>query len=605
MTRWLVPGLLVVAVALAFSPAFGAEFVNWDDDAVLYENPHVHGLSAENLAWAWTFHIGHWHPLTWMSYMVEYELFGLEPGPYHVTNVALHALGAVLVWILAGRLARRCGWCRGSEEPFAAFAALLFALHPLRVESVAWVTERRDVLSGVFLIGTLIAWLAAVRPPDRRVGPAERQAVRHGGAYALAVVLFALSLLSKGWGLTLPAVLLVLDVWPLGRLRELGWGRLLVEKIPFALLAAAGGTLAYLAQRETGATAVVELAAPQKLAQVCYGLAFYVVTSLAPLRLNPIHLLDPDLDPTAPVYLAAIVGVAAAALVLALLRRRAPGVGVAFLVYAILVSPVLGLTQSGIQEVADRYSYLSTIPLAMLAAAGIVRVCRSRATLLLPGLVVLLLAAGTWRQAHVWRDRMALWNHILELEPDHWFALNSRGSVYSARGEWVHARVDLDAALRVHPTGTYAELAYDNRGRLRTLEGDLDGALRDFDRALALEPDLVSARNNRGVARGMAGDLEGAIADWTAALEIEPRNPEARRNRGVARVELGRGAEAVVDLEPLARGGAPEVSYHLARAYALEGRNAEARRACRAALDAAGPDWSGHAKAQALLDSLP
>ena len=561
MRRVLAPALLVAAVVVAFFPALGAEFLNWDDNYVLTENPSWRGLGAAQLGWMLTtLHMGHYQPLTWLSFAADHALWGMDPRGYHLTNVALHAANAVLVWALAGAIFRLG---EGNARPAAVFlAALLWALHPLRVESVAWVTERRDVLSTFFLLITVLAWLRFL------------SGGRRAGWYGLALASFACSLLAKAWGMTLPAVLLVLDVWPLGRFgrrapHSAPLPRLVVEKLPFAALALAAAVVAVVAQERAGAAAIAtDMTLGQRGAQAAWGLVFYLRKTLVPTRLSPAYLLDPQLDPTALPFLASAVLVLALAATLVALSRRWPAVTTAFLCYVILVSPVLGFAQSGIQIAADRYTYVSTIPLALLAAAGLARILPG------PALPVATLALGavlgvlTWRQTHVWHDSLALWDHALAVDPDNWLALNTRGT-------------------------------------RRQEVGDLDGAIADFDAAIRLRPEYAAAYNNRGYARVTRGDVAGAVADFDRALALAPGSADALLNRGTARLLQGDAVAALPDLEAAVRANPTALGwYNLASARAMRGEFRAALEDCRRALAAAPPGSDLAARAARKLAAI-
>src|SRR5437870_11997813 len=296
---WLVPALIAVVTFATFLPALHNQFVNWDDDKNFLENPHYRGLGWTQLSWMWTTHLGHYIPLTWMTFGLDYLLWGMNPLGYHLTNLLLHAANAVVFFFITRRLLTRA-LPSPSERGHtlavsAAFAALVFAIHPLRVESVAWATERRDVLSGLFYLSAVLAYLRAC---DR--------AERGGGWEWCAVALFAGALLSKSMAVNLPVVLMILDVYPLRRLGgSLGWWseparRIYVEKIPFVLLAAAAAAIAVMAQLSVHAAAsLAQLSVPGRVAVSAYGLSFYLWKMVVPLNLSPLYPLSPIVNPWA------------------------------------------------------------------------------------------------------------------------------------------------------------------------------------------------------------------------------------------------------------------------------------------------------------------
>ena len=561
----------MAAVVAAFFPALANQFVNWDDDLNLTDNPYWRGLGPRQLRWMFTvMHGGHYQPLSWVSYAVDYQIWGLQPFGFHLTNLVLHAANAVLFWLVVMELLRAAA-PPATDEPAdtvplaAAVGALFFALHPLRVESVAWASERRDVLAGFFFLLTLLAYLRAARDPARRLG-----------RLVVATICFFLSLLSKAWAITLPAVLLVLDVYPL---RRLGGGRplgpVLREKIPFVVVAAVAATLALLAQNVEALRPLSQHGVMARVAQAAYGLCFYVWKTVVPVGLVPLYLLEMPLDPTEPRYVAAMALVVATAVALVVVRKRVPWLVAAVACYAIIVSPVLGFAQSGQQKVADRYTYLACLPFAVLVAAGVRQAAlrwpsARRLPVAAAGVVLLGLGVMTARQATVWHDSMTLWDHTIAVEPASYIALTNRGVVRQLAGDMAGALADYDAAIAAN--AGHAE-AYKNRGTVRAAaaewdaamadykvalrlkpgyadawvslgaakeaKGDLAAALEDYARACALDPGHARALYGRANMRATRGDLRGAIADYSAALQVNPAYIEAWNNRGLAKRRAG------------------------------------------------------------------
>src|SRR5207247_2909925 len=368
---WLVPVLIALVTVAAFLPALQNQFVSWDDDEHFLDNPHYRVLGWSPLRWMWTTHQSHYIPLTWMTLGLDYLLWGMNPFGYHLTSLLLHAATAVAFFFVVRRTLKRALPSpseRGHALAVSAgFAALVFAIHPLRVESVAWVTERRDVLSGLFYLSAILVYLRAC----------ERGA-RGRGWYWLSVALFGCALLSKSMVVNLPVVLLILDVYPLRRLGgSIGWWsaparRVYGEKIPFVLLAAAASAIAVMAQSSVhAAVSLAQLSALDRLAVAAYGLSFYLWKTIVPLNLSPLYELRPPVNPGAtPFILSYGVILAITAIILAL-RRRVPGLLAAWVVYVVVLLPVLGIVQSGPQIAADRYTYLAGLGWAILAGAGL------------------------------------------------------------------------------------------------------------------------------------------------------------------------------------------------------------------------------------------
>src|SRR5882724_483418 len=447
---WLVPVLVALVTFAAFLPALQNQFVNFDDDKNFLDNPYYRGLAWSHLRWMWTTHRGHYIPLTWMTLGLDYLLWGLNPVGYHLMSLLLHAANAVVFFFVVRRILTRA-LPSLSERGHAlavssGVAALVFAIHPLRVESVAWVTERRGVLSGLFYLVAILLYLRAC----------ERGA-RGRGWYWLSVAVFGCALLSKSMVVNLPIVLLILDVYPLRRLGgAVGWWseparRVYVEKIPFVLLATAASAVALMAQLSHNTmVSVVQLSAQGRHALSVYGLSFYLWKTVAPVNLSPLYELPPTVNPWAPPFLLSYgLVVAITALVLAL-RRPLPGLLAAWVAYVVVLLPVLGIFQSGPQITADRYTYLAGLGWAILAGAGLLSCWRSSrrsktgtpANWLLAGIalcVVVGLGVLTWNQAQVWHDSEKLWSHAVAIDPGSAVGQYSRGLVLAQQGKLTEA----------------------------------------------------------------------------------------------------------------------------------------------------------------------
>src|SRR6059058_3365520 len=425
--RWvfrLLPVLIALVTVVPFLPTLDNQFVNWDDDDNLVENPQYRGLGWTHLRWMWTTsHIGHYAPLTWMTFGLDYLLWGMNPVGYHLSNLLLHAANAAVFYLVARRilgLALPVPAQRGNVglAASAAFAALLFAIHPLRVESVAWATERRDVLSGLFYLLTLLVYLRA-----------GEQGERGRSGYWASVGLFVCALLSKSMAVSLPVVLLILDVYPLRRLGgSLGWSsastrRVYVEKIPFVLLAAAASAITLMAQLSNSAiVSVAHLSALDRLAVSAYGLSFYLWKTVVPLDLSPLYMLPQTVNPAATPFIVSYGGVLAVTAIALALRRRCPGLPAAWLAYVVVLLPVLGIAQNGPQIAADRYTYLAAPGWAILVGAGLLSCWRlstssttgAPTTWGVAGIatgIVIALEVLTWNQVQIWHDSGRLWTH--------------------------------------------------------------------------------------------------------------------------------------------------------------------------------------------------
>lgn len=564
---------LALLVAIAFAGVLRNGFVAFDDDLYVTANPLVlGGLTARGVGQAFTsFHAGNWHPLTWLSHMADVELFGVEPAAHHAVNAGLHALNAVLLFLALAALTRTT-WR-------AAAVAAFFAVHPLHVESVAWVAERKDLLSTAFGLLSLLGWSRWARAGSR-------------AAWLASLACFALALLAKPMLVTLPCLLLVLDVWPLERLRARGdaWPRVR-EKLPFFALAAGACAVTLAAQ----GPAMTPVPLALRLANALLAYPTYLGRAFWPSALAvqyPYRTIVPWSDVlTAAVFVAALTG-------LALWQaRKRPWLLVGWLWFTGMLVPTLGLVQVGVQSSADRYTYLPLVGVAIAvvwsAAQLVERAPRLRP--LAAGLAVLLLGVCTLRtraQVEVWRDTSTLFAHATAVTAGNWFAHGELGIALAAAGDPVRARTELEASLRIHPR--YAR-ALANLGKLRAETGEPDAGVADLQRALALEPELRGGRLELGIALERARRVAEAKALYEALLARDPDDREAalQLSRLLAIASdpaLRDGARAVLLCERAcgAAGCAkPEELDVLAMAYMEAGRRDDAMRTARQAAELA------------------
>jgi len=585
--RWLASSLVALVTIAAFLPTLHNQFVNWDDDVNFLDNPHYRGLGGAHLRWMWTtFHMAHYIPLTWMTLGMDYVLWGMNPVGYHLTSLLLHVTSAVVFFFLARRLltlALPLASGRGHALTVSAgFAALVFAIHPLRVESVAWATERRDVLSGLFYLLTLLSYLRAC----------ERGA-RGRRSYWLSVALFACALLSKSMAVSLPVVLLILEVYPLRRLGgSLGWAsasarRVYLEKIPFVLLAAAASALAVIAQLSSRAmVSVAHLSALDRLAVSAYGLSFYLWKTVVPLNLSPLYMLPQTVNPAATPFIASYGGVLAVTAIALALRRRWPGLPAAWLAYVVVLLPVLGIAQNGPQIAADRYTYLAALGWAILAGAGLLSCWRlstssttgAPTTWGLAGMatgIVIALGVLTWNQVQIWHDSGRLWTYALALDPNSPIAHSNLGELLDRQGRPAEAIDHFQQALRLKPD---FPIAQNNWGTALGQLGEPAAAIDHFQQALRLDPDFALAHSNWGAALLQQGQPAEAIEHFQQALRIDPDLALARSNWGAALLQQGQPAEAIEHLQQALRvqPDLAEAHANLGLALAQQGKLAEA-----------------------------
>ena len=579
---WLAAIVVALCTFVAFLPTLANSWVTWDDDRNFLDNLRYRGLDAEHLHWMWTtFHMGHYIPLSWMTLGVDYELWGMDARGYHATNLLLHCANAVLIYFIARRILalaapehvaqneKRLNWA-------AAFAALFFAIHPLRVESVAWVTERRDELSGLFFWAATLTYLRYAVNPER-----ERR------WYWGTLGLYACAMLSKATSITLPGVLLLLNVYPLRRIGgATGWWtrgarRVYLELLPVGVISLGAIPLTILALAPPN-----QLGLGAKLAVSAYSLAFYLWKTLLPIGLSPLYEMPLHVHPGEARFVISYVVVIATANVGWLDWRRWPSVTMALLGFLAVTFPLLGIVQNGPQIAADRYTYHAAPALALLAAGGgLMLLTTSVASLVRPAAIVLLAALGvlTWRQSHVWHDPTTFWTYVLSRDSESSIGETALGSLFVKERRYEEAIGHLEHATQLDPT--YAE-GHDNLGIAYSNVGRIDEGIAQFRTAISLAPRNHEAHNNLGIALARQGKLQEAIAEYRAALAIKPDYADAQTNWGNASLRLGDIDDAVSHYGEAARirPDLPDAQLNWGVALAQRGRYAEAIEHFRAAL---------------------
>jgi protein O-mannosyl-transferase len=537
---------LLLAVGLVFGRTVCYDFVNFDDDHYVYDNPHVtRGLDARGVVWAFTSgEASNWHPLAWLSHMLDCEIYGLNPGGHHLTNVLLHAASAILLFLVLLRMT-------GDLWP-SAFVAAVFAVHPLRVESVAWIAERKDVLSGFLFMLTLAAFVGYVRRPFSLV------------RYLAVIAVFTLGLMAKPMLVTLPFVLLLLDYWPLGRmnpnvLRTLrvrnrhtecaGYivrlFKLVLEKVPLLALSAASCAATLWAQ--AGSMAVYEyVSLPLRIGNAAVSYVAYIgqfiyPVGLAALYLHPLSALSVWKSVGTFLILGAIcIGVV-------VLRRRYPYLLTGWFWYVGMLLPVVGLVQVGSQAMADRYTYLPQIGLCIALAWGVAQACRTwpycrRACAIFAVLAVFAMMIISWRQTSYWRDSETLWTRVLACAPDNFIAHDSLGLIMFKTGRNAEAIEQYKQALQIKPG--YIPAQY-NLGVALFQAGRLQEAIEHYEEALRLKPDYIEAHNNIGNALVKTGQFDEAIDHYQQVLRLDPDFADAHYNLGNVLFKINRVEEAI------------------------------------------------------------
>ena len=590
--RWLIPASVAFVTFVAFLPSLQNSFVNWDDGAFLLDNPHYRGLGWQQLRWMFTTcYMGSCMPLNYVTYAIDYIFWGMNPVGYHLSSLLVHVANAAAFYFLSLRLLRLGAPAAARSRPLpiqltAGFSALLFSLHPLRVEVVAWTLGREIAVAGFFFLLTLLCYLRAAENKAAGSSP-----WRWMGA---AWLFYALSLLGKEAALTLPFALFVLDVYPLMRLGG-GQGRwfgpqvriVWLEKVPFLLIALAAGLKAVWAKEQSGTLyPVVGYGVLPRFAQVLYSLGFYPWKTLVPIGLSPLYPLHPFTGPQRVALLLSGALVFALSLALFLFRRRWPAALAAWTFYVLLLLPVSGIVAFGPYIVADRFSYLPCLGWVVLAAAGMLHgwrlwmsgwIGRQGLVATQASVVLLLIGLGalTWNQTRIWHDSERLWTHALALDEESSFAHNNLGLVLAERGElttainhfrraveidplFVEAHTNLGNFLaRSSPQEAIAHLrkaleidpryanAHNTLGNILADGGELDDAIEHFRKALQTNPQFAMAHYNLGRTLARRGDTELAVAHYRAALKITPADADAHNNLGLLLARQGRLAEAI------------------------------------------------------------
>jgi protein O-mannosyl-transferase len=526
---------LSVIVWLVFAQTLGHDFINFDDDKYVYENAEVsRGLTLDGFKWLLTHsHASLWHPLTTLSHMVDCQIYGLRPAGHHFTNVLLHNIAAVLLFSVLAQMTGRV-WP-------SAFVAAIFAIHPMRVESVAWVAERKDVLSGVFLMLTLAAYTRYARAPSV-------------ARYLTMSIFVICGLMSKATFVTVPIVLLLLDYWPLRRAKDFGaWRRLVLEKVPLLAFAAAASAATIFAQTVTMAT-LEQLPLLPRLKNAAVSLLVYLRQMVWPADLA-IFYPHPHDRLNMSLVIVSVVLVVAVTVLAFFVRRKRPYFFVGWFWFLVLVAPVLGIFQAGLQARADRFTYLPhigiTIALAWTIADSTQQWRHQRAILtLIASVIIAALMACAWKQTTYWRDSISVWERALAVTSNNQTAHQNLAVALWDRGKISESRIHSRAADIIHAQTTLKDYPFD-----------------------------ISTRDDLGVLLIRSGDAAGAIQQWDVNLQIDPNDGNALNNlawvlatypadnvrNGKRAVELAEKAIA------LPGGEAPIVSRTLAAAYAEVG----------------------------------
>jgi Flp pilus assembly protein TadD len=537
--------LLVIASILAYRPVSHNGFTSYDDPDYVTENGYVKmGLTLEGFKWAFTNtqQSANWHPLTWLSHMLDAQLFGAMNAPaQHWMSVGIHIAAAIVLFL---------SLCRMTETPGCSlFVAALFAVHPLRVESVVWASERKDVLSALFWMLTLLAYWHY----------ANRKSV---GRYVLVVLALVLGLLAKPMLVTLPIILLLLDFWPLDRWRNEKPHKLIIEKLPLLGISVAAAIVTIVAQHSGQAVGDLSFyPLGLRIQNAILSYAMYLLKTIWPMHLSPFYP-HPGMwtNPVIPAWqtITSAVVLVLITLVVTLRARRAPYLLAGWLWYGVTLVPVIGLVQVGKQAMADRYTYIPSIGLYIMIAWGFYHLVgrlapRGTSPVERPdgmpardqrphgaspvagwilvacaAIVVVLCVIRTHQQARYWKDDLTLWSRALQIDSQNFLALDMIGNYYLKQGDTDRAMAQYDAAQQARPNAV--EHQHDMAGNVYAAKGDTDRALAEYERALKLQPNMPETHNNLGQIYSRRGDSERAIREFRAAIQYGPMLPQPYHN---------------------------------------------------------------------------
>ena len=581
--------LIFVAIGITFAPALQNNFIATFDDAdYVTANYHVQqGLTWQNVVWAFTnTATANWHPLTWLSHMLDCDLFGLQPWGHHLVNVLLHAGNAVLLLLLLWRLTGAI-W-----RSF--FVAALFGLHPAHVESVAWASERKDVLSVFFGLLSLLAYTNARMPTARSLQvegeiPAGRFQHRTSGFWFLISVLcFACSLMSKPMLVTLPFILLLLD-WLIRRseIEDRRWGKMILEKWPFFLLSAAASAVTFYAQKTGGAMgASADLSLADRMGNAVVSYARYLGELFWPVKLS-IFYPHPGHWPLSFVALTTLLLLAVSIAVVVMSRQRYLLVGWCWFLGTLV--PVIGLVQVGAQSMADRYTYLPSVGIFIMVAWGGWEWLKARrhnisiaATVL--SITILSCVPLTWRQIHVWADGETLFRHALAVTEDNEIGRLQLGLALDAKGDFDGGIREFEKAIALNP---HDPRVYNNLGVALEKKGRGEEAIEQYRQAVRLNPQYADAYVNLGTALDRSGQSAEGIAHLEKAMQLKPAWPDARYNLGNAYVRAKRFSDGIAQYQEAIRLNPRDADAHanLGVAFSMVNRLDDAIIECRTALN--------------------
>ncbi len=551
---------ILVLTFLSHSASLENSFVNWDDEDYISNNHHIKSLNSENIVWMFTStgHASNWHPLTWLSHAIDYSLWGLNPGMHHLTNIILHCINTLWIFfftIVILIIAKRGkDSAHNDDNPLlslyflvaAGIAALFFGIHPIHVESIAWASERKDVLCAFFLLPCYISYLFYASSLKKGQKTA---------FYALVFLLLLMALLSKPMAITAPVIFLLLDIFPLNRFKFHGKSitlpslvMIFLEKIPFFTLSIVSGLITINSQANAKVPLTL-ISLSDRILNALHSVIFYIKNIILPFKLVPYYPFPESINIFAPRYLISAFFIIAITIFCILMFKKGKKFWlVAWFSYLIALAPVIGIIQVGEQAAADRYAYLPTISIFMLAGIGIARLREKifirRNNPVIKGLFIIILificlgmSLLSFKQTKVWKNSETLWEHVIKKFPDKVSKAHCNlGIVYFDKGLMDQAIIQYKKSIKLNPG---SGKTYNNLGLVYLHHGRGKDAVKAFKTALRLSPELTSIHNNLGSAYFKEGMIDKAIIEWSITLKNNPDIAETHNNLGVAYFQKG------------------------------------------------------------------
>lgn len=511
---------LTVLIFAVYAKTAAHPFINFDDEAYVTQNPYVaSGLTLNNILWAFTSCKVNWHPVTWISHMIDVQLFGLYAGGHHLMNVILHTSSTLILFIFL------CRYTSAVWKSF--FVAALFAMHPLHVESVAWVAERKDVLSALFFFAAIFAYCEYIKTSNNRY-------------HKLCLALFIIGLMSKPMLVTLPVILVLLDIWPLNRFQltyDNAFRTLIIsikEKLPFFACSLASSIITIYAQRAGGAVrSLHEVPLGLRLENAVVSYVAYLANIFYP---HDLAILYPIKQPSLLVFFGAIFILVTINLALFKLGKSHPAIFAGWLWFFTTLIPVIGIIQVGSQAMADRYTYIPSIGIFIVIAWGAPLIpgdftYRKQVEGVLFCIILIMLSCLTWKQIDYWKNEVILYNHTLSITKNNYVIHNNLGNALTQRGEYAEAIQEYRAVQQIQPDDIDAHY---NLGYAYLVLNDINSAEKELLAAVRLNPKEKDAHNNLGAVYMKKGELDKAIIEFRKVLMLDPDNKDAQRNIRIA-----------------------------------------------------------------------